>query len=76
MPPPVSAALRKNRKPSLPPCFGQPMRVAPGRFIAGLSAGASWAMIVNVQNKVAKAVECLSKDRDALLAFYRFPVEH
>ena len=26
--------------------------------------------------KYAKAVECLSKDRDALLAFYDFPAEH
>ena len=26
--------------------------------------------------KYAKAVECLTKDRDALLAFYDFPAEH
>src|SRR3712207_2778930 len=26
--------------------------------------------------KYAKAVECLTKDRDALLAFYNFPAEH
>jgi transposase-like protein len=26
--------------------------------------------------KYPKAVECLSKDRDALLAFYDFPAEH
>ena len=26
--------------------------------------------------KYAKAMECLTKDRDALLAFYNFPAEH
>ena len=26
--------------------------------------------------KYTKAVECLTKDRDALLAFYDFPAEH
>jgi transposase-like protein len=27
-------------------------------------------------SKYDKAVECLAKDRDALLAFYDFPAEH
>jgi len=28
------------------------------------------------QAKYPKATECLSKDRDALFAFYDFPAEH
>lgn len=42
-------------------------------------AAAQAAMDVFVKksaSKYAKAVECLSKDRDALLAFYDFPAEH
>jgi len=34
------------------------------------------AFIVSYAVKYEKAVECLSKDRDALLAFYDFPAEH
>jgi putative transposase len=34
------------------------------------------AFIVSYVVKYEKAVECLSKDRDALLAFYDFPAEH
>lgn len=42
-------------------------------------ASAQVAMDVFVKKyatKYAKAVECLTKDRDALLAFYDFPAEH
>lgn len=42
-------------------------------------ASAQLAMDVFVKKyatKYAKAVECLTKDRDALLAFYDFPAEH
>lgn len=34
------------------------------------------AFVATYQAKHPKAVECLSKDRDALLAFYDFPAEH
>ena len=34
------------------------------------------AFIESYQLKYEKAVDCLSKDRDALLAFYDFPAEH
>jgi transposase-like protein len=34
------------------------------------------AFVKKYASKYAKAVECLSKDRDALLAFYDFPAEH
>ena len=32
--------------------------------------------VSSYQEKYPKAVECLAKDRDALLAFYDFPAEH
>ena len=32
--------------------------------------------VVTFKAKYAKAVECLAKDRDALLRFYDFPAEH
>jgi putative transposase len=32
--------------------------------------------MVGFQAKYPKAVECLAKDREALLAFYDFPAEH
>jgi hypothetical protein len=35
-----------------------------------------WAFVKSWGVKHDKAVECLTKDRDALLAFYDFPVEH
>lgn len=34
------------------------------------------SFVATYQAKHPKAVECLSKDRDALLAFYDFPAEH
>jgi transposase-like protein len=34
------------------------------------------AFVATYQAKHPKAVECLAKDRDALLAFYDFPAEH
>ena len=34
------------------------------------------AFIESYTPKYAKAVDCLSKDRDTLLAFYDFPAEH
>ena len=35
-----------------------------------------WAFVKSWGVKHDKAVECLTKDRDALLAFYDFPAEH
>lgn len=32
--------------------------------------------VATYESKYAKATECLSKDRDALLTFYDFPAEH
>ena len=34
------------------------------------------AFVETYQVKYQKAADCLSKDRDALLAFYDFPAEH
>jgi transposase-like protein len=34
------------------------------------------AFIESYTPKYAKAADCLSKDRDTLLAFYDFPAEH
>jgi putative transposase len=34
------------------------------------------ALVETDQVKYERAVDCLTKDRDALLAFYDFPVEH
>jgi len=34
------------------------------------------SFVEDFQAKYPKAVECLTKDRDALLAFYDFPAEH
>jgi Transposase and inactivated derivatives len=48
-------------------------------WMAPERAAAQAAMDVFVKkyaSKYAKAVECLTKDRDALLAFYDFPAEH
>ncbi len=37
---------------------------------------AAFDAFANLRRKYDKAVECLTKDRDALLAFYDFPAEH
>jgi hypothetical protein len=41
-----------------------------GHALAAFDAFETWGV------KYDKAVECLIKDRDALLAFYDFPAEH
>ena len=38
--------------------------------------GERWCPRFYVRAKYGRAVECLTKDRDALLAFYDFPAEH
>ena len=45
-----------------------------GRGNANIDAGLGFIWRISV--KYDKAVECLIKDRDALLAFYDFPAEH
>ena len=51
----------------------------PGSGQAGTRAAAEVAMNVFAEKyrvKYEKAVTCLTKDREALLAFYDFPAEH
>ena len=42
----------------------------------GADAEQAFDPLSDLQAKYPKAAECLSKDRDALLAFYDFPAEH
>jgi transposase-like protein len=51
----------------------QAIWMAPGRTIAHQAFG---LFVETYQAKYPKATDCLSKDREALLAFYDFPAEH
>jgi len=35
-----------------------------------------WKLCRNLPGQIERAADCLTKDRDALLAFYDFPAEH
>jgi putative transposase len=54
----------------------QPIRELPGNDTKKDSLKAFDAFIETYGVKYDKTVECLTKDREALLAFYDFPAEH
>ncbi len=64
----VALSIQAGMKADLREIHGAPTRAAAEAAI-GVFAEKYGA-------KYAKAVECLTKDRDALLAFYDFPAEH
>lgn len=64
--------LPKSQQPKAKPALHE-------IYMAKTKADAQTAFerfIKTYEAKYPKAVECLSKDRDALLAFYDFPAEH
>ena len=64
----VALSVQAGMKVDLREIHGAPTRAA-----ADVAIG---VFVEKYGAKYAKAVECLTKDRDALLAFYDFPAEH
>jgi putative transposase len=68
----VLAKLPKSQQPKAKRAL-QEIWMAETKAIAELAFD---AFVVSYALKYAKAADCLSQDRDALLAFYDFPAEH
>jgi putative transposase len=64
----VPKSMQGSMKADLREIHGAPTRAA--------AEAALGVFAEKYQAKYARAVECLTKDRDALLAFYDFPAEH
>jgi putative transposase len=64
----VALAVQANMKKDLREIY-----LAPNRAAADMAIG---VFAEKYAAKHEKAVECLTKDRDALLALYDFPAEH
>src|SRR5215210_8105697 len=64
----VPKSMQPGMKADLREIHGAPTRAA--------AEAALGVFAEKYQAKYARAVECLTKDRDALLAFYDFPAEH
>jgi transposase-like protein len=68
----VLAKLPKSQQPKAKRAL-QEIWMAETKAAAELAFG---AFVESYSLKYAKAADCLSQDRDALLAFYDFPAEH
>ena len=64
----VPLSVQANMKMDLREVYGAPSLAAAGTAIDVLAE--------KYRAKYSRAVECLTKDREALLAFYDFPAEH
>src|SRR3981189_170653 len=64
----VALSVQVNMKADLREIYGAPTRAA--------AEAASDVFADKYSGKYDKAVDCLTKDRDALLAFFDFPAEH
>jgi putative transposase len=64
----VALSVQVNMKADLREIYGAPTRAA--------AEAAIDVFADKYSGKYDKAVDCLTKDRDALLAFFDFPAEH